>query len=39
MNVNVVIFEVDAHMYVVLSKEEQHVTYGELFGTTECITY
>jgi hypothetical protein len=38
MNDNVVISEVDAIMYVVLSKEEQHVAYGELVGTTECIT-
>jgi hypothetical protein len=27
--------EVDGIMYVVLSKAEKHVPYGELFGTTE----
>jgi len=34
----VVISEVDARMYVVLSKEEKHFFYGQLFGTTECMT-
>jgi hypothetical protein len=34
----VVIAVVDAFMYVVLSKTEKHVVYGELIGTTECIT-
>jgi len=34
---NVVISEVDALMYVVLSKAEQHVPYGKLVGTTECL--
>ena len=38
MNGNVVISEVDDRMYVVLSKVEKHVPYGELVGTTECIT-
>lgn len=32
--------EVDALTYshVVLSKEEEHLSYEELFGTTECVT-
>jgi len=34
---NVIIFEVDALIYVVLSKAEKHVPYGEVVGTTECI--
>jgi len=29
---------VDAVMYVVLSEAEKHVPYGELVGTTECLT-
>jgi hypothetical protein len=37
MTGNVVISEVDAVMYVVLSKAEKHLPYGELLGTTECI--
>ena len=35
---NIVITEVDALMYVVISKAENHVPYGELAGTTECMT-
>ena len=35
---NVVISEVDAPMYVVVSEAEKHVSYGELVSTTECIT-
>jgi len=35
---NVVISEVDALMYVVLSKAEKHRFCGELLGTTESIT-
>jgi len=37
---NDAIREVDALMYtyVVLSKVEKHVPYGELVGTTECVT-
>jgi hypothetical protein len=35
---NVVIFEVDAVMNVTLRKAEKLVLYGELVGTTECIT-
>jgi len=27
-----------AHMYVVLSKAEKHVSYEELVSTTECMT-
>jgi hypothetical protein len=38
MTGNVVISEVDALMYVVLSNAEKLVRYGELVGTTECIT-
>jgi len=38
MTGNVVISEVDALMYVVLSKVEKHLSYEELFGTTECVT-
>jgi hypothetical protein len=34
---SVVIFEVNALIYVVLSKAEKHVPYGEVVGTTECI--
>jgi len=34
----VVISEVVALMYVVLSKAEKHVPYEELVGTTECKT-
>ena len=34
---NVVIFEVDALTYVVLSKAEKHMPCGEAVGTTECI--
>ena len=33
----VVISEIDVLTYVVLSKAEKHVPYGELVGTTECI--
>jgi len=33
-----IISEVRALMYVVLSKEGNHVLYGELVGTTERIT-
>lgn len=32
-----VITEVDALMYVVLSKAEKHVPYGKLVRTIECI--
>jgi hypothetical protein len=35
MTGNVFISEVDAVMYVVLSKAENHLPYAELFGTTE----
>jgi hypothetical protein len=38
MTVNVVISEEEALVYVVLSKAEKHMPYGELVGTTECIT-
>ena len=37
MTGNVVISDVDALMYVVPSKAEKHVPYGELVGTTECV--
>ena len=33
---SVAISEVDALMYVVLSKAEKHVPYGEFVGTREC---
>ena len=37
MNDNVVTSEADAHIqvYVVLSKAEKHVPYGELVGATD----
>jgi len=38
MNGNVVISEVVALMYVVLSTAEKHVPFGELVGNTECMT-
>jgi hypothetical protein len=38
MNGTVVISDVDALTYVVLSRAERHVPYGELGGTTECVT-
>jgi hypothetical protein len=34
---NVVICEVYALTYVVLSRVGNHVPYGKLFGTTQCI--
>ena len=37
MTGNIIISEVDALMYVVLSKAEKHVPYEELFGTTDSI--
>jgi hypothetical protein len=37
MTGNVVIFEVEVLMYVLLSRAEKYVHYGELVGTTECI--
>jgi len=38
MNGNVVISEVVALMYVLLSTVEKHVPFGELVGITECMT-
>jgi len=38
MTDNVVISNVDLPMYVVISKAEKHVPYGELVGTTEYRT-
>jgi hypothetical protein len=35
MTGNVVTSEVDVLMYVVISRAEVHVPYGELVGTTE----
>ena len=35
---NVVVSDVNALMYVILSQAEKHVPYGELVGTTECLT-
>jgi hypothetical protein len=37
MTANIVITEVGARVYVVLSKEEKHAPYGKTAGTTECI--
>jgi hypothetical protein len=34
----VVISEVDALTYVILSKAEKHMPYRELIGTAECTT-
>jgi len=34
----VVTSKVDVLMYVVLSKAQKHVPYGESVGATECIT-
>jgi len=39
MTSNVVISEVDALMYVVLSEAEKHASCRELVGSTECITF
>ena len=33
-----VICEVDALIYIVLGKEEEHVPYNKTVCTTECIT-
>jgi len=38
MTGNVVIYEEHTFMHVVLSKAKKHASYGELIGTTECIT-
>ena len=38
MSANVLIAVVHAFMYAGLSKAEKCVLYGELIGTTECIT-
>jgi len=38
MTGNVVISDVDAFLYVVLSRVEKHVHCGELVGTTESVT-
>jgi len=38
MTSNVVISEVDALMYFVLSKAKKHMPYEELVGTTKCVT-
>jgi hypothetical protein len=37
MTDNVVISVASGFIYVVISKEEKYVPYGELVGTTECI--
>jgi hypothetical protein len=34
----VIVSKVDALTYVMLSKTERHMPYGELIGTAECIT-
>ena len=36
MTANAIIPEADVFSYVILSKEEKHVSHGELVGTTEC---
>jgi hypothetical protein len=38
MTGNVVLSEVHALTYVVLSKAEKHAPYGQLVGTTERVT-
>jgi hypothetical protein len=38
MTANVIIAVKDLFMYAILSNTEKHVQYGELIGTTECIT-
>ena len=38
MTGSVVLSEVYARMYVVLSKAEKHLSNGDLVGTTECLT-
>jgi len=38
MTGNVVVSEVDALMYVVLSKAEKHMPCGDSVGTVECMT-
>ena len=35
---NAIRSEVGAVMCVILSRAEKHLSYGELVGTTECIT-
>jgi len=37
MTGNIVTFKVHDLMYVVPSKAEKHVSYGELDGTTKCV--
>jgi len=37
MTGNVVVFEIHALTCVVLRIPEQHVPYGEVIGSTECI--
>jgi len=37
MTGNVILSEVDALMYVVLSEAEKPVHYGKVVGTTKCI--
>jgi hypothetical protein len=39
MTGSVIIPEVDAIMYVILSEAKIHVPYGELVDTTECKRY
>jgi hypothetical protein len=38
MTGNVIMSKADALMYVILSNAGKYVPYGELVGTTECIT-
>jgi hypothetical protein len=39
MTGSVIISEVDAFMYVVLSEAKKHMPYGELGDTNECKCY
>jgi len=37
MTANAITPEADVLSYVILSKEEKHVSHGEIVGTTECM--
>jgi hypothetical protein len=39
MTGDVSVSEEDAVMYVILSKAEKHLPFGELVGITECMTF
>ena len=36
---NVVIYKVDAPMYVILSEAEKQLHYGKAVGITKCMTF